>query len=165
MKQHLVLAVTVFVTAAVTPAVAQDTTPQPLGIPEFVNRGLMSRVSAFAEVCGNQVPTTKETWEHAVADVSARIDVITRELMATAPFTELAHEVIPAEGAPDLLKAVADSKQELLAQLKKQEPEKNCPQYLANIQHYSDEFLRAGVTQSLAGIQTLLVGLKQGYYK
>jgi hypothetical protein len=132
---------------------------------EFVNRGVMSRVSAVAEVCTNHAPGAKADWERALEGMSEKVDRLTREVLDMAPFVGLDKESIPSAGAAELLKAIETSKSDLKAQLEKDNPDANCPQMLKNILGVSDEFLRAGVTQGLAGVQTMLIALKSGYIK
>jgi hypothetical protein len=45
------------------------------------------------------------------------------------------------------------------------DPMMDCPKVLANIRKIDGEFLEAGVTQSLAGMKTLLAAEKAGMVK
>jgi hypothetical protein len=162
--RRIVLATFVF-GACITSVHSEESAQQPLSVAEFVNRGTVSRISTYAEVCIKHEPGAKATWDRTLENISASVDRLTRELMTTAPFADLAKAPIPRTTAAELLHQVDMSNGDLKAQVEGTDPDANCPQYLKNAQGFNDDSLRAVVTQALVGVQATLAATKNGHNK
>jgi hypothetical protein len=165
MTARHVLFATLTLVASVTASYSGEPARQPMGVAEFVKLGIVSHLGAAADVCTKHTPATKSDWERTLDGISVKVDRFTHELLGTAPFTGLDKESFPSAAVVELLKAVDTANSELKAQLEKEDPDANCPNMLKNIQGMSDDFLRAGVTQGLAGAQAMLLSIKSGYIK
>ncbi len=100
-----------------------------------------------------------------LSDMSVKIDRFTHELLKTAPFDTLENTPIPSATAAEFLRAFEQTKADLKTQVEKDNPDGICPQTLKNTRDMRDDYLRASVTQALAGLQTALLGIKYGYIK
>jgi len=142
-----------------------ESAQQPLSVAEFVNRGTVSRISTYAEICIKHMPGAKTPWDRTLENISASVDRLTREVMATPQFANLTREPIPDTIAAELLHQVEMSNGDLRAQVEGDNPDANCPQYLRNAQGFNDDSLRAVVMQALVGVQATLATIKNGNSK
>ncbi len=165
MKARHALSATLALALYVTEAHSGEPAQQPMAVAEFVKLGILSHLRTAAEVCTKHIPSAKADWERMLDDTSVKVDRFTRDLLGKDPFAGLDKELIPSAGTVEVLKAVETMNGDLNAQIEKGNPDVDCPKMLKNFQGMSDEFLKAGVTQALAGVQAMLVGYKSGYIK
>jgi hypothetical protein len=135
---------------------------RPLTAVEWVTLGTMSRFGAYAEVCTRHMPGGRVTWERALANISATVDRLTGEQLATARFAGIDEESLPAASSAELRHSIDGARSKLATRLATQDPDINCPQFLRNAQGFDDDALRPIVIDALAGFKAMLMVQKGG---
>ena len=136
--------------------VRSEEVPQPLSAREWVAIRAMSRISAYAEVCTKHMPGGKVTWDRALANISATVDRVTNEQLATPRFAGLERDSVPAATAAELRRGVEKARSELKTRIEMQDPDANCPKFLRNAQGFDDAAMRPIVVDALAGFRAML---------
>lgn len=129
---------------------------QPLSARDWVERRVMGRFDAYAEVCTRHMAGAGGAWERALAGINDTVERVTAGQLATRRFAALAKATVPAAAVAQRLRDADGAQAALKARLESQAPFDNCPRFLRNAQDFGDNDLKPIVQEALAGFQSML---------
>jgi hypothetical protein len=128
---------------------------------EFALQAVAERPRAYATVCVSKRPSMKADFDKALGDLRKRVQAIGAPLLKSDRFKSLNRTPPPKE----IVEALAELNNELLAQIKDADADRDCPKFLSNLALLDGELLKSGVMQSLAAMQGGLAAIERGVVK
>lgn len=149
------LALVIVLTAAVAPA-AEAVWPKSSAsdLSMFVT---MLRYRIYADHCSIEVPRLKSEFDSVIADISSRLQGISKGLLATDVFRGMQGRQVPAQ----IIEALKDSFHDVSHNVERQDAASICPKALKDIGEANDESLESALTVALTSVKNMIQRLDE----
>jgi hypothetical protein len=110
------------------------------------------RFQIYADHCSAKVPQLKPKFESLMADLSSRIQGISKGLLASEEFMGMKDKPVPVE----IIDALKDSFDDVKHNFERLDAASICPETLQTFSETDNESLISGLTVNLAGVQNMI---------
>lgn len=115
------------------------------------------RFRIYADHCSAVLPELKVKFDSIVTDLGARMEGISRDLLASDMFKDMKDRPVP----PEIVDAFRDSFDDMKHNLQRADAASVCPMTLQSFGEMDNASLKASLTQTLTALQTMSQRLEE----
>jgi hypothetical protein len=117
----------------------------------------LQRFRIYAEHCSASVPELKPQFDSRMQDLASRLQGISKEILASAVFSDMQNKPVPAE----IVAAFKDSFDDMRHNVERRDAAVICPATLQDFGDMDNETLKSGLRETLTALQKMMRNLEK----